>query len=192
MARWWVAREATREALVAERHPEIGGRLELRIDGLPFVLTGRADRIDLMDNGSVVLIDYKTGKPPSEAQVQSLLSPQLALETAMVRAGAFDHRGSTGFAGRTIGEIAYVHLKGGADGGSWERRGTTTDGRPPEALAEAALERLIELVRAFRDPATGYASRPRVQFEKALGGPYDHLARVAEWAAGDAGEGGEA
>lgn len=192
IADWWLAEEVARGALVAERHPEVGGGLDLPIDGEVFRLTGRADRIDLMSDGSVRLLDYKTGSPPSEKQVQSLLAPQLALETAMVRRGGFDRAGSTAFAGRPICEIAYVHLKGGRDGGKWEPRGKAKDeAMGPEELAEAAIARLEGLVRHFRRETTGYPSRPRVQFEKARSGPYDHLARVAEWAAGEAGEGGE-
>ncbi len=192
IATWWLEAEAARDGLVASRRPEVKGRLTLEIDGVPFTLTGRADRIDLLHDGRITLLDYKTGRPPSEAQVQSLLSPQLALEAAMARAGAFD--GALGFAtaGRDLAEIAYLHLSGGRDGGKWEERGRSKDGRDPHALAEAALEALIELVRAFRRAETGYPSRPRVQFEKAREGDYDHLARVAEWAAGESGDGGEA
>ena len=93
--------------------------------------------------------------------------------------------------GRSIAEIAYLHLKGGREGGVHEPRALPPDGRDPLALAEAAREELVAQIRAFRRPETGYPSRPRVQFEKARAGDYDHLARVAEWAAGDGAEGGE-
>ena len=193
IATWWIAEEASRDGLTAERHPEVAGRLELTVDAVPFLLTGRADRIDLLRDGTVRLLDYKTGSPPSEKQVQSLLAPQLALETAMVRAGGFDRAGSTRFTDRPIAEIAYVHLKGGRDGGKWEVRGKGKDDTlDPAGLADAAVTRLIGLIRHYRLATTGYASRPRVQFETARKGPYDHLARVAEWAAGEVDEGGEA
>ncbi|NLH80378.1 MAG: double-strand break repair protein AddB, partial [Phyllobacteriaceae bacterium] len=192
IAAWWLEAEVEHGAGIVERHAEIGGRLERPVDGLPFLLTARADRVDLTADGRVRLLDYKTGAPPSEKQVQSLLSPQLALETALVRAGGFDRAGGTTFSGREIVEIAYLHLSGSGDGGKWQRRGVDKgDGLGPEALAEAALDRLDHLVRHFRRPESGYPSRPRVQFEKPRAGPYDHLARVAEWAAGEAGEGGE-
>ncbi|MCE1236467.1 MAG: double-strand break repair protein AddB [Hyphomicrobiales bacterium] len=192
IAAWWLEAEVEHGAAVAERHAELGGRLELPVDGRPFRLTGYADRIDLTRDGAVRLLDYKTGAPPSEKQVQSLLAPQLPLEAAMVRAGGFDQPGDTAFAERAIAEIAYLHLSGGRDGGKWETRGKAKDDAlGPEELAAAALERLEGLIRHFRLAETGWPSRPRVQFEKARSGPYDHLARVAEWAAGEAGEGGE-
>ncbi len=193
IATWWLAQEAAREAEVAERHAEVRGDLKLMVDGLAFRLTGRADRIDLFKDGAVAVLDYKTGQPPSEKMVQSLLAPQLALEAAMVREGAFDQPGHGPFKGREIREAAYLHLTGGRKGGAWERRAKPEkEGRGPDDLAAAALEELIKLVRHFRLVTTGYTSRPRVQFEKARSGDYDHLARVAEWAAGEGSEGGEA
>ncbi len=193
IATWWIEEEAKRDPTTAERHAEVPGDLKWVVDGVPFRLTGRADRIDLLDDGRVRLIDFKTGTPPSERQVQSLLSPQLALETAMVLRGAFDRPGAARFTGRPIAEIAYVHLKGGRDGGKWEERAKAKgEDLGPEDLAAAAFDKLEALVRHYRLATTGYASRPRVQFEKARSGDYDHLARVAEWAAGEGGDGDEA
>ncbi len=187
LARWWLAADAARSPLVAERRAEVAGKWVLAVDGVPFTLSGRADRIDLLHDGSVSVLDYKTGRPPSEKEVQSLIAPQLALEAAMARAGAF----GADLAGRPIAEIAYLHLKGGADGGSWERRGTRPDGSDAGHLAERAEAELIRYVRTFRRPDIGYVSRRHVRFEKDRSGPYDHLARVAEWAAGESPEGGE-
>lgn len=193
IAAWWLAEEAARDREVAERHAEVSGKLPLTIDGAVFTLTGRADRIDLLTDGTAAVLDYKTGQPPSEKMVQSLLAPQLALEAAMVREGAFDGERVGPFKGRDLAEMAYVHLTGGRKGGAWERRGKAEkDGRGPDDLATAALEELSKLVRFFRLSSTGYTSRPRVQFEAARVGDYDHLARVAEWAAGEGAGGGDA
>lgn len=187
IARWWLAADAARSRTTAERHQEVGGKWELPVDGTPFTLTGYADRLDLLADGSLAVLDYKTGQPPSEKEVQSLIAPQLPLEAAMAAAGGF----GPSFADRAIGELAYLHLKGGEEGGRWEARGKAKDGRDPAALADAAKEALIALVRGFRDPAQGYVSRRHVRFQKDRTGPYDHLARVAEWAAGEMPEEGE-
>jgi len=192
IAAWWLEVEAARDREVAERHAEVSGKLPLTIDGEVFTLTGRADRIDLLADGTSAVLDYKTGQPPSEKMVQSLLAPQLALEAAMVREGAFDGERVGPFKGRALTEMAYLHLTGGRRGGAWERRGKAEkEGRGPDELATAALEELTRLVRFYRLSSTGYTSRPRVQFEAARSGDYDHLARVAEWAAGEGAGGGE-
>lgn len=185
IARWWLAAEAARGAAVVERRVEVGGRWVLPVDGVPFTLTGRADRIDRLADGSLAVLDYKTGTPPSEREVQSLLAPQLALEAAMVAAGAF----GADLAGRPVSEIAYLHLKGGAEGGRWERRAKGGDGLDAMAAAARAEAELLAQIRAFRRPDTGYPSRPHVRFERDRTGPYDHLARVAEWAAGESPDG---
>ena len=88
IARWVVDLEHSREAAVAERHTEIDGALVL--PGEPaFELRARADRIDRLAGGDYEIIDYKTGAVPAKKDVNSGLSPQLSLEAAMIREGAF-------------------------------------------------------------------------------------------------------
>jgi len=187
IARWWLAADAARSGGVSERHTEVGGKWELPVDGLPFTLTGYADRLDLLADGSLAVLDYKTGQPPSEKEVQALLAPQLPLEAAMAAAGGF----GPAHAGRRVAELAYLHLKGGAEGGAWLTRCDGSSRRDPDTLAAAARDGLEALVRGFRDSETGYVSRRWVRFARDRAGPYDHLARVAEWAAGERPEGGD-
>lgn len=171
---------------VVERYVEIGGGIEFEVAGAPFKLTAYADRVDLLADGRIALIDHKTGTPPSDKVVNVGLSPQLALEAAIAVRGGFDTLGP-----REVARMAYWHLSGGATGGKVEARAKTPD-TAPAVLAAAAFDNLCRLVEL--DRAVGrYPSRPRVQFEKRLDGPYDHLARVAEWAAGETAdpEGGE-
>src|SRR3546814_8896101 len=63
----WVAREVA-EGLEAGRKPllaEKWGRLHIA----DVNLSGKADRIDVLPDGSLAIIDYKNGKPPSGKQV---------------------------------------------------------------------------------------------------------------------------
>jgi len=181
---WFLAEEAARTPLVAARKPEVGGRLDIPVMGEPFTLTARADRIDLMADGSLALLDYKTGTPPSRRQVVSLLAPQLPLEAAMALRAGF----GADIAGRPISALTYYQLSGTRDGGAIAEVATdpaSGDDLPPADLAEAAYQRLVRLIGAYRNPATPYPSRPRIMFEGVTGGDYDHLARVKEWSAGD-------
>jgi ATP-dependent helicase/nuclease subunit B len=52
-------------------------------------LSGRADRIDKLDDGSLAIVDYKTGAPPSSAQVKDGYALQLGLLAHMANCGAF-------------------------------------------------------------------------------------------------------
>ena len=56
--------------------------------GFDFILTGKPDRIDRLDDGRLLLIDYKTGDPPTPKQ-QAHFDKQLLLLAAMAEAGGF-------------------------------------------------------------------------------------------------------
>ena len=74
----------------AERTPR--GVREGRRDRLcaGSTLHGRADRIDRLPDGTLAVIDYKTGKPPSGAQVEEGFALQLGTLGLMVERGAFE------------------------------------------------------------------------------------------------------
>jgi ATP-dependent helicase/nuclease subunit B len=187
-ALWWprfervadgfVAFEAKRAPLVEKRFLEISGGTELALPGVEFRLRGRADRIDLMHDGTIAVLDYKTGQVPSIKQVESLLAPQMPLEAAMVkRLGFRDVPGD-----RPISELLYLQLKGGSDpvisAPRMPKEKETAD------LVEEAWTRLEELIAHYAKESTGYLSRARVFMERQVDGPYDHLARVQEWSVG--------
>ena len=67
-ARWFAATEPARRAFAADTHTEVEGALDLASG---FRLTARADRIDVGEDGSVAIYDYKTGKPPSRSMSMS-------------------------------------------------------------------------------------------------------------------------
>lgn len=160
---------------------ETGGRLEMHLPGGPFYLTGRADRIELRNDGQLAILDYKTGTAPSTKQ-GATFSPQLPLEAAMAARGAFANVPAA-----PVADFAYVELKGGAEPGR-EKPGVD-EKTTATAMADEALERLTALLTAFDDEAQGYRSLAAPQWRGRFG-TYDHLARVREWALG-AEEGGE-
>ncbi|MER8485114.1 double-strand break repair protein AddB [Mesorhizobium sp. M1322] len=152
-------------------------------------LSGYADRVDLLAGGMADILDYKTGSSPSKAQAHTLLSPQLALEGALLRRGAFK-----GLGAREPSQLAFIRLK--PNGEVFEESILEYNRKPRTAadLAEEAWARLEKLLIHYADPATGYLSRALPFREGETDGDYDHLARVLEWSAGgDADdEGGEA
>lgn len=149
-------------------------------DGSMFTLKGVADRIEIDATGMASVFDYKTGTPPSAAQVAAGFSPQLTLEAAMLEAGAFARIGK-----RPVDAAAYVRL-GGKDGGrtqwlAWRDKSFA------DVVADHRAQ-LVVLLDQFRDANTPYPSRPYVAFASRFG-DYDHLARVKEWSRdGGAGE----
>ena len=114
IARWFVGNEIERRLGLAATWAETAGRMVLQGPGGPFVLKAKADRIDRLTDGTLAIIDYKTGKPPSDPDVQAGAAPQLPLEAAIVRAGGFPDIA----AGTPISAMEYWHLTGGDAGGT--------------------------------------------------------------------------
>ncbi|HET7714542.1 MAG TPA: double-strand break repair protein AddB [Bauldia sp.] len=176
IAEWLIDWEARRNGSIAERHPEVPGNLALAAPAGTFTLSGRADRIDLRHDGRIEVLDFKTGTPPTAKQVLVGFAPQLGLEAAMARAGAFGES----FAGRSIAALFWIGL-------SRVERGepianAVEDGQTADGVADLSHARLGELIAAYDDPARAYVSRARPMFEMRYESPYDHLARVNEWA----------
>ncbi len=151
---------------------EQSGELTLTVQGRPFTVTAKADRIEHRGAGADIL-DFKTGQPPSARQMQSGLSPQLTLTAAILHRGGFSDIGPA-----EPGELVYVQVSGGRTPG---REDVRARGAESLALAEAALEGLVRRVAQFDREQTPYVAWAAPQFIDARGGDYDHLARLWEW-----------
>lgn len=172
----WVAEFERRHRLgLVLSHAELRGEIEIEGLARPVKLVGKADRIDELKDGSVAIIDYKTGSVPSAAQVESGLAPQLPLEAAMAARGAFAEIGEA-----VASRLLYLRLTGGEKAG--EERAVAPDG-----LVEESWASLVALLKQYERTETPYLSRPRPMFEASYG-DYDHLARVKEWSASGGGE----
>lgn len=149
-------------------------------------LSGYADRVDILREGLADILDYKTGSSPSKGQAHTLLAPQLALEGALLRRGAFKDVGPLDPA-----NLAFIRLK--ANGEVLHESILEHDRKAKSAidLSEEAWARLEKLLLHYRDPQTGYLSRALPFREAEVDGEYDHLARVLEWSAGGPGESDE-
>lgn len=168
-----LAFERERRDVAEETFIEIAGAWRFRLaDGSDFTLNGVADRIEIGKTGVAAVFDYKTGTPPTAAQVGAGFSPQLTLEAAMVEAGGFEAIGK-----KPVDAAAYVRLRG-KDGGA-----TQWLAWKDKSFADVVAEhrgQLVALLDQFRDESTPYPSRPFVEFASRYGA-YDHLARVKEW-----------
>jgi ATP-dependent helicase/nuclease subunit B len=163
---------------------EAGAGFEVESAGIR--VTGIADRIDIKASGEADIIDYKTGLSPSVSQARALLDPQLALEAAALRAGAFKAMGV-----QRPGDLLYVRLRPG-DRFKSERvnnEGSSGSGKkqPKSAidLADESIDQLTKFVLKLRAGEAGFASRLVPFAQGDFGGEYDHLARVAEWSTAD-------
>ncbi|MGC9954670.1 MAG: double-strand break repair protein AddB [Rhizomicrobium sp.] len=169
---WFVDLERKRRGAIAESFVEITGEHAFKGPAGDFTLYGRADRIDRLKAGGGVILDYKTGVPPTDPQVLRHLAPQLPLEGAVLMAGGFKEIGPLDPA-----ELIYLRITGGAEPG--EFKPVKTDAKE---IARQAADRLAGRIAAFDDENKAYESRVGPLFAKREG-DYDHLARVREWSA---------
>ena len=168
VADWFIARESARQTLASSQAFETDG--SVTIPELDFRLTAQADRIYRDVDGGLHIIDYKTGKPPSN-DVQKSFDKQLLLEAAMAQLGGFPEVG-----GGEVGSAIFIGL------------GSTPSEIPAplnDTTPEETWDGLRELLERYFDPNTGYSSRRAMQKEGDEG-RYDHLARFGEWDIADA------
>jgi ATP-dependent helicase/nuclease subunit B len=170
IAAWFIATERERRRVATAVLAEIAGKLQIDAPAGPFTVTAIADRIERLAAGGLVVVDYKTGTPPTKRDVASGFAPQLPLEGVIAEAGGF-----AGLDSRRVEALEFWRLSGGVPPG--EVCPAAEDG--PGVLA-AARNGLSALVSAFDDPTTPYLSRPFGDRD-ARTPDYDHLARVKEW-----------
>ncbi len=186
---WWAARLARIAAFVVAleqtRRAELGIPQalahELKADlSLPggFMLTGRADRIERAADGTVSLIDYKTGVVPAASAVEAGTAPQLPLEAVMAEAGVFGEDFCA-----AVTELAYFKLSGRAEAGEEARLFKSKPDRL-RAVIENAGAALADLFDKFADEATPYLAAPHPSRENKYDA-YAGISRRAEWAGED-------
>ena len=184
---WWEPRLLRIADWVAEQEAgrrshfptvRIGSEVEGKWLRDGFELVGRADRIEMRRDGTLALLDYKTGRLPAKGSADSGDAPQLPLEAAMAEFGAFgaDFMGSAA-------ELTYWHLSGAYVAGDAR---PILEGKPGELspLIAHVSDSLDELIRDYRNPARPYLSQPHPGRMPRFS-DYAQLARVAEWGGGN-------
>jgi ATP-dependent helicase/nuclease subunit B len=179
MAEAFVSEDTRLREDVAASLVEQTGRITFAINGVEHVLRARADRIDIMQDRTVRLIDYKTGTVPSAKQAGSGLSPQLTLEAAMLR----DH----GFGDHLPEEASdLVYIKAG--GGMPPVKVTSLrDGPDAIDIKDASARHsagLKALLARYRSVTQAYIPRA-IMFRDGDVSDFDHLSRHDEWSRGE-------
>ena len=156
-------RAAGRRPLSAER------RGEADMDGV--LLHGKADRIDRFADGSLAIVDYKTGKAPAQKAVDAGFSLQLGLLGLIAAAGGFDGVSGTSRAheywslskyGDQFGKCVRPDKKMGAD-----------------AFLEHAMRNFGDAARKWLKGDEPFTAKLNPAY--APYGDYDQLMRLEEW-----------
>ena len=151
---------------------------------------GRADRIDRLADGTLAIIDYKTGQPPSGRRVQEGFALQLGTLGLIARDGGFAAHGVSGVPVRF--EYWSLASKGDTFGHMQEPvlEGRKSTGIPRDqflAEAERFLDEALGKWILGGEPFTA-----RLNPQVASYDDYDQLMRLDEWfwQIGEAGDGG--
>jgi ATP-dependent helicase/nuclease subunit B len=168
---WFAATEAARRTGIGRTVAEASGKLVLTGPAGPFMLTARADRIDLGQSG-LVITDYKSGQTLDGLAKRAVEgeAPQLPLEAAIAAAGGFAE-----VPAQAVALLRYISTSGGEPPGQ-----EVVLDADAGALAEAAHLGLTRLIAEFDRESTPYRAVRRARFRYDYDA-YAHLARVAEW-----------
>ena len=162
---------------------EIAGRAQFDCPAGPFTLTARADRVELRDGGGLVIVDYKSGNPPTATAVAAGTQRQLPIEAIIAEDGGFPGCPADGAAA-----LEYWRTGGGRSdkprplqiANEKERPGKSRGPYNVEEVVEATREGLQRYAAAFDDEAMPYLAEPRPDFAGGYN-DYRHLSRKDEW-----------
>lgn len=169
--------EQDRDHRVRQRHAEIKGEWMLPLGG--FVISGRADRVDELSDGTLEILDFKTGSPPSKAAMTGFEAPQMPVEALMAIKG-----GLTNIPSARTSALTYIKVGLGPE--AFKPSGfALPEGMSINDVADEILRRMQTQIDYFLMRPTHMHARLLPLKTQRFAGAYDHLARVAEWTAAD-------
>tara|TARA_R110000782_G_scaffold78276_4_gene155068 strand:+ start:4372 stop:7398 length:3027 start_codon:yes stop_codon:yes gene_type:complete len=184
----WIAAQVAADASAGRRITLVETEGEAILGGI--ALTGTADRIDIMADGSIAIVDYKTGKPPSGAQVKAGYALQLGLLGVIAEQGGFKELGGAKIASAfeywstakaRSGDFGY-RISPAKPGGSDKMVAT-------EALTEHAAACFLVAAEKWLTGDAPFIAQLNPDLPSY--GEYDQLMRLEEWyGRGDARDGG--
>jgi len=166
--RWIEEQETTNQAL-GRRPLAAEKKGEATIDGV--LLHGKADRIDRFEVGGIAIVDYKTGKAPSQKAVDEGFSLQLGLLGLIADAGGFE-----GIAGLSRAHEYWSLSKYRDQIGKCVRPDKKMG---PEEFLEHARRNFIDAARKWLTGDEPFTAKLNPAY--APYGDYDQLMRLEEW-----------
>ncbi|MFN4018975.1 MAG: double-strand break repair protein AddB [Erythrobacter sp.] len=177
-AGWVEEAEASGRLVLAS---EISG--EMQVDGVK--VQGRADRIDRLADGSLAIVDYKTGAPPAKKQVTAGYALQLGVLGLIARDGRFadDKAGLVVSGTPTRFEYWSLGKAKKEDGFGYQetpmKEGKARTGLDPEHYLPFHAEKLAGAIRDYIKGRKPFIARENPDYTGY--NDYDQLMRLEEW-----------
>jgi ATP-dependent helicase/nuclease subunit B len=172
-----LARLEGRDVIAVER------KGEMVVDGVR--IHGRADRIDRLSDGTLAIVDYKTGSPPSARRVKEGFSLQLGLVGMMAEMGGIE-----GVSG-TAAQFEYWSLAKKAGAFGFRASPVKTDRNraeiAPGEFTSLTDDFLHEAITRWIKGDEPFTARLVPNLE--VYGDYDQLMRLEEWLGREDGDG---
>lgn len=171
----WIARTVAAQDAEGRTVASAEGQGHIEVAGVK--LSGRYDRVDRLPDGSLAIVDYKTGKPPSAAAVRAGYSLQLGLLGAIAERGGFpDVAGRAGgfeywSLGKKRDQFGYIETPVDAEGK--RDKIVTTD------FTTIAMSNFIEAAGHWLTGSAPFTAK--LVPEYAPYAEYDQLMRRDEW-----------
>ncbi len=166
---WVLAQEAICRPDIKQIYNEVEGQMEFAAPAGPFIAEARADRLNFNKDGSIDIIDYKTGSIRSNKQVHAGYAPQLPIEGLIAASGGFSKNGRKIPTGK-VNKLSY-----------WRLGNKITEITETDKVLAQTRENLQKLISAFDFETTPYLARPNPKYVPKYS-EYGHLERIKEWA----------
>jgi ATP-dependent helicase/nuclease subunit B len=165
----WMANEMASD--LAEGRRPVAAEAEGRADVAGITLRGTADRIDRLADGSLAIVDYKTGQAPKKKAVAEGFALQLGLLSLIAERGGFKEVDGV------VGGHEYWSLskRSGKIGYRW----SPDDMEGPEAFVERAYARFAAAVGDYLTGSKPFEAKLHPAY--APYEDYDQLMRLEEW-----------
>jgi ATP-dependent helicase/nuclease subunit B len=171
----WIATRVADDADKGRIVVSAEGEGELPVAGV--TLSGRYDRVDRMPDGTLGIVDYKTGKPPSTKAVREGFSLQLGMLGWIAEQGGF-----ADLSGRA-GAFEYWSLGRSKDGFGYVATPVDPDGKKDRIVTadftRIAHARFVEAAEKWLTGTEPFAAK--LVPEYAPYAEYDQLMRRDEW-----------
>lgn len=173
----WIAEAEAQGRIVLAS--EISG--EMTFDGVKVI--GRADRIDRLPDGSLAIVDYKTGRVPTKSEVQAGFALQLGLLGLIAAHGRF--------ADKTSGQVvqgaaaSFEYWSFGKQDESFGKcvkpmkLSSRERGLLPEDFLPHHIEKLGFAIREYIKGSAPFRARENPDYQGYT--EYDQLMRLEEW-----------